>query len=114
MPYRKSYIVKEFARNEYKSYILIEFNWINKEVTDLFVNYLNNLDMFFMYLTSFYNVKLYKQESLIILDAVQRFPQARSAVKYWIADGRYDYFEMGFLNGLFSPVSDCWRYPAGS
>lgn len=67
-----------------------------------------------MYLTRFYNVKLYKQESLIILDAVQRFPQARSTVKYWVADGRYDYIEMGFLNGLCPPVSDCWQHTAGS
>ena len=41
----KSYIAEEFARENYKSYILIDFNQVGKEVTDLFINYLDDLDM---------------------------------------------------------------------
>lgn len=63
----------------------------------MFHNYLDNLDMFFMYLASFYNVKLYERETLIIFDEVQLFPRARSANKYLVADGRYDYIETGSL-----------------
>lgn len=102
----KSYIVEAFAKAEYRSYILIDFNRANKEVTDLFHNYLDNLDMFFMYLANFYNVKLYERETLIIFDEVQLFPRARSAVKYLVADGRYDYIETGSLMNIKRNVRD--------
>lgn len=96
----KSYIVEEFARKEYKNYILVDFNRVNKEVTELFNNYLNDLDTFFLYLSSFYNVKLYERETLVIFDEVQLFPRARAAIKYLVADGRYDYIETGSLMSI--------------
>lgn len=102
----KSYIAEEFAKNEYISYILIDFNRVSQEVSDLFINYLNDLDMLFMYLSNYYNVKLYERKSLIILDEVQLFPKARSAVKYLVADGRYDYIETGFLMSIKKNVKD--------
>lgn len=93
----KSYIAQEFAKKEYKSYILIDFNRAPAEITDLFVHYLNDLNMFFLYLSNFYGVKLYERESLIIFDEVQLFPKARAAIKYLVEDGRYDYVETGSL-----------------
>lgn len=96
----KSYIAEEFAKAEYKSYILIDFNRAGKEVTDLFENYLNDLDTLFMYLSAYYNVKLYDRESLIIFDEVQMFPKARAAIKFLVADGRYDYIETGSLMSI--------------
>ena len=91
----KSYIVEEFAKNEYKTYILIDFNKAGKEVKDLFEYYLDDLNTFFLYLSSIYNVKLYPRETLIILDEVQLFPRARSAIKYLVEHGQYDYIETG-------------------
>lgn len=102
----KSYIVEEFAKAEYKNYILIDFNRTSKEITDLFINYLNDLDTFFMYLSGFYNVKLYERETLIIFDEVQLFPKARAAIKYLVADGRYDYIETGSLMTIKKNVQD--------
>lgn len=102
----KSYIVEEFAKKEYKNYIMIDFNRVSKEITDLFTDYLDNLDMFFLYLSSFYNVKLYERETLIIFDEVQVFPKARSAIKYLVADGRYDYIETGSLMSIKKNVQD--------
>ena len=96
----KSYIAEEFAKAEYKSYILIDFNRIPKEITDLFELYLNDLDTFFLYLSNYYNVKLYERETLVIFDEVQLFPRARSAIKYLVADGRYDYLETGSLMSI--------------
>ena len=93
----KSYIVEQFAKENYKSYILIDFNKAGKDVKDLFENYLDNLDMFFMYLSSYYKVDLYPRDTLIIFDEVQLYPRARSAIKYLVADGRYDYIETGSL-----------------
>ena len=102
----KSYIAKEFAEAEYKSHILIDFNRAPKEVVDLFDNYLNDLDTLFMYLSSFYGTKLYERETLIILDEVQLCPRARSAIKYLVADGRYDYLETGSLMTIKKNVKD--------
>lgn len=102
----KSYIAEKFAQTEYKSYILIDFNRANDDVKNLFVNYLNDLDTLFMYLSAYYNVKLYERESLIIFDEVQLFPKARAAIKYLVADGRYDYLETGSLMTIKKNVKD--------
>ncbi len=102
----KSYIAEKFAAAEYKSYLLIDFNRAPKEVTDLFENYLNDLDTLFMYLSGFYNTKLYERETLIILDEVQLCPRARSAIKYLVADGRYDYLETVSLMSIKKNVKD--------
>lgn len=102
----KSFIAEEFARVEYRSYILIDFNRVGNDVKDLFVHYLDDLDTLFMYLSGYYNVKLYERESLIIFDDVQLFPHARAAIKYLVADGRYDYLETGSLMSIKKNVKD--------
>ena len=102
----KSYIARVFAEKEYKSYILVDFNKAPKEIVDLFYNYLNDLDTLFMYLSSFYNTKLHERETLIILDEVQLCPRARSAIKYLVEDGRYDYIETGSLMSIKKNVED--------
>ena len=102
----KSTIVEEFAKNEYKSYILIDFNKANKTVKSAFENYMDDLDTFFMLLSSEYNIKLHRRESVIILDEIQSFPIARQAVKYLVADGRYDYIETGSLISIKENVEN--------
>ena len=102
----KSYIAEAFAKAEYKTYILIDFNRADEDVKDLFIHYLNDLDTLFMYLSGYYNVKLHEHESLIIFDEVQLFPKARAAIKYLVADGRYDYMETGSLMSIKKNVRD--------
>lgn len=102
----KSYVAEEFAKAEYRSYLLIDFNRASDDVKDLFLHYLNDLDTLFMYLSGYYNVKLYEHESLIIFDEVQLFPRARAAIKYLVADGRYDYLETGSLMSIRKNVRD--------
>lgn len=102
----KSYIVEEFAKAEYKSYILIDFNRVDQQVKDIFLYDLNDMNTFFLKLTTLFNTKLYERQSLIILDEVQLFPRARSAVKYLVADGRYDYIETGSLISIRENVKD--------
>ncbi|MBQ8767323.1 MAG: ATP-binding protein [Clostridia bacterium] len=92
----KSTVAEEFGKKEYKSYILIDFNKASKKVKNLF-DELTNLDVFFQSLSLEYNTRLYKRESLIIFDEIQKFPKAREAIKYLVADGRYDYLETGSL-----------------
>lgn len=102
----KSYIVEEFAKSAYRSYILIDFNKADESVRDIFIHDLNNMDLLFQKLSVLYNTKLYPRESLIIFDEVQLFPKARSAVKYLVEDGRYDYIETGSLISIRKNVED--------
>lgn len=96
----KSYIVEEFAKNEYKSHIIIDFFKVGDDIKDLFKNYKDNLDMLFIYLSTFYSTKLYPRESIIVFDEIEFCPAARAAIKYLVADGRYDYLETGSLLGM--------------
>ena len=93
----KSYIVEEFAKNEYESYILIDFNKAPQIVRDWFDLYLEDLDTLFLYLSQHYKVRLHERKSLIILDEIQLCPRARAAIKFLVADRRYDYIETGSL-----------------
>lgn len=102
----KSTICEEFAKNEYESYILIDFAKKDKTVESYFSQYLTDLDTFFMMLSTYFKTKLINRKSLIIFDEVQMFPQARAAIKYLVADGRYDYIETGSLISVKENVKD--------
>ena len=102
----KSYIVEEFAKSEYDSYILIDFNHADAEVIALFENYATRLDMLFQMLSLHYNVQLKNRKSLIVFDEVQQYPPARALIKYLVADGRYDYIETGSLISIHKNVKD--------
>lgn len=92
----KSTIAEEIGKNEYKSYVLIDFNNVSDKILENFNN-MNQLDIFFQTISLEYNVKLYPRETLLIFDEIQRFPKARQSIKYLVADGRYDYIETGSL-----------------
>ena len=102
----KSYITEKFAKNNYRSYILIDFNKVGSDVKELFEKYIDDLDSFFLYLSAYYNVKLFERDSLIVFDEVQLFPRARAAIKYLVADGRYDYIETGSLMSIKKNTKD--------
>ena len=102
----KSVIVEEFAKREYKSYILIDFNTASDVVKGIFYKYLDDLDNFFMILSASTGKTLYKRESLIIFDEIQKFPKAREAIKYLVLDGRYDYIETGSLISIKENVKN--------
>ena len=102
----KSTIVEEFAKKEYKSYILIDFNDVSDIVLDAFNKYLNDLDTFFMIISTEYNTRLYPRESIIVFDEVQKYPKARQSIKKLVKDGRYDYIETGSLISIKENVKD--------
>lgn len=102
----KSTIAEEFGRKEYKSMIIIDFNKASESVISAFDQYLNDLDTFFMILSAEYNVTLHKRESLIIFDEIQKCPKAREAIKYLVADHRYDYIETGSLISIKENVDE--------
>lgn len=92
----KSTIVEEFAQREYETYILIDFNKASEEVKSLFDD-LMDLDFIFLRLQAIFHKSLRPRKSVIIFDEVQKCPNARQAIKYLVADGRYDYIETGSL-----------------
>ena len=92
----KSTIVEEFAKKEYSSYLIIDFNKASEEVKSLFDD-LMDLDFIFLRLQAIFNVVLHRRRSAIIFDEVQKCPNARQAIKYLVQDGRYDYIETGSL-----------------
>lgn len=102
----KSYIIEEFAKNEYKSYLLIDFSLIDESVKDIFKHNRNDLKNFFILLQTYFNVRLYERESVIIFDEVQCFPIAREFIKTLVKDGRYDYIETGSLLSIHQNVKD--------
>lgn len=102
----KSTVCEEFAKKEYDNYILIDFAKKDKEVEQYFASYLNDLDTFFMMLQAHFGKKLKRRDAVIIFDEVQMYPQARAAIKYLVADGRYDYMETGSLISIKENVKD--------
>lgn len=93
----KSWIAQEFARNEYESHIIIDFNNVEDKIIELFEKYLTNLDEFFSRLSLYTDTDLVERRSVIIFDEVQIYPKARAAIKYLVKDGRYDFIETGSL-----------------
>lgn len=101
----KSTVVEEFAKNEYESYILIDFSRASKAVKELFED-ISDLDYLFLQLQLQYKVDLHERSSLIIFDEVQQCPLARQAIKALVADHRYDYVETGSSISIKRNVKD--------
>lgn len=101
----KSTLAEEFGKNEYDSYILIDFSKASKRVVELFDD-ISDLNSLFLQLQFEYRVSLFDRKSLIIFDEVQFCPRARQAIKHLVADGRYDYLETGSLIYVSKNIRD--------
>ena len=101
----KSTIAEEFAKNNYKSYILIDFSKITKDEEEIFED-INDLDFFFLRLQAIKGITLYKRKSVIIFDEIQLAPKVRQAIKHLVKDGRYDYIETGSLISIKKNVKN--------
>ena len=102
----KSTLAEEFAKNEYESHIIIDFFKASKNILNCFEEEISNLDRFFLILQTYTGVQLVNRKSVIVFDEVQLFPKARQAIKYLVADGRYDYIETGSLISIKKNVKD--------
>ena len=101
----KSTIAKQFAENEYRSYIIIDFSTVSKEVMSC-MDDINDLDVFFLRIQAVTGISLYEHESVIIFDEVQLYPKARQAIKHLVKDGRYQYIETGSLISIKKNVKN--------
>ena len=102
----KTHICRQFGDNEYRSFIVIDFSAVTKEIKDLIENNSEDLNLFFSRLSVYYNTTLYARDSLIVFDEVQLFPLARQRLKTFVADGRYDFVETGSLLSIRQNVKD--------
>ena len=101
----KSTVAEEFAKNEYESYILIDFSIASKATRDLFED-ISDLNYLFLQLQLQYKADLKERKSVIIFDEVQKCPLARQAIKHLVKDHRYDYIETGSLISIKKNVKD--------
>ena len=101
----KSTLVEAFAKQEYKSYILIDFSTASKSVRELFDD-VSDLNYLFLQLQLQYHVDLHERNSVIIFDEIQLCPKARQAIKSLVKDHRYDYIETGSLISIKKNVKD--------
>ena len=102
----KSTIVEAFAQNEYEDYMLLDFAREDKLIRQNFEENIGNLDAFFRNLFLLKGKSLPEKKAVIIMDEVQLSPLARQAIKYLVADGRYDYIETGSLISIKKNVKD--------
>ena len=102
----KSTIAEEFARKEYDDYILLDFALESKDMRRNFEENIGDLDTFFRNLFIIKGKDLPRRRAVIIFDEVQLFPLARQAIKYLVADGRYDYIETGSLISIKKNVQN--------
>ena len=93
----KSFIAELFAKQEYQSYVLIDFSKAPQQVKDWFELYMEDIDTLIFNIKLHYNVKLVERHSVIIFDEVQDYPKARAGIKHLVKDGRFDYIETGSL-----------------
>lgn len=92
----KSTIAENFAKENYQSYIRVDFSNITEQLKEVFDD-ISDLDLFFLRLQAVTSTQLYVRKSAIIFDEIQLAPKVRQAIKHLVADGRYDYIETGSL-----------------
>ena len=101
----KSTLAETFAKNEYDSYLFIDFTEVSQDIRDLF-NDISDLDSLFLQLQFKFHTRLYPKKSVIVFDEVQNCPMARQAIRKLVNDGRYDYIETGSLMSIRKNVQN--------
>lgn len=95
----KTYIVREFGKREYKNFI--EINFIER--SDMQAVFSGNLDvdnMVQQIKLSMPGCQFIPGETLLFLDEIQDVPNARTSLKFWTQDGRFDCIASGSLLGM--------------
>ena len=101
----KTTVAEEFAKNEFDTYILIDFSKASKSTLEIFDD-MSDLDIFFLRLQAQSKVTLKEGKSVIIFDEIQLFPKARQAIKHLVKDGRFAYIETGSLISIKKNVKN--------
>mgnify|MGYP004617461241 FL=1 len=94
----KTTLIREFGKNEYKHFAEINFV-TDKRAADIFHGKLTAEEII-TNLTAYLQMPLEEGRTLILFDEIQECPEVRSAVKFLVEDGRFDYIESGSLPGV--------------
>ena len=105
----KTTLIREFGKNEYEHFA--EINFVTDEkAADIFKDKLT-AEAIITNLTAYLQKPLEPGKTLILFDEVQECPAVRSAIKFLVEDGRFDYIESGSLLGVrYKKVKS---YPVG-
>ena len=110
----KTFIIKEFGKNEYKSLIHLDFIK-NPEYKIIFENELTPEFIYEQISIRVKDAKFIENDTLIFLDEIQNCPKARTALKYLREDKRYDIIASGSLLGIrYKEEKEYFSVPVGS
>lgn len=105
----KTTLIREFGKKHYENFV--EINFITDErATDIFSDALD-ADTIITNLTAYTHRSIEPGKTLIFLDEIQQCPNARTAIKFLVEDGRFDYIESGSLLGV--KYKEIRSYPVG-
>ena len=105
----KTFLIREFAHKNYEDFV--EINFVTQESAKLIFKGDLNADSIIQGITAFTKQKLESGKTLIFFDEIQECPNARTAIKFLVDDGRFDYIESGSLLGVqYKTVKS---YPVG-
>ncbi|MBO7054552.1 MAG: ATP-binding protein [Bacteroidales bacterium] len=105
----KTTIVREFARQQYKHFVEINFEQTPEAKHAFDGN--RDANSIISRLSIMGYGPFVEKQTLVFFDEVQSCPNARTAIKFLVEDGRFDYIESGSLLGInYAEVSS---YPVG-
>lgn len=105
----KTTLVRHFGNTQYGCFA--ELNFLEDEQAKLIFEGPLDADRLISSLTAYLKKPLVPGDTLILLDEIQECPRARTAIKFLVEDGRFDYMETGSLLGV--KTKDVASYPVG-
>jgi len=105
----KTYLIRQFGKANYENFV--EINFITEpRAAEIFSGSLN-ADTIIMNLTAYLRAPMVPGKTLVFFDEIQECPAARTAIKFLVEDGRFDYIESGSLLGV--KYKEVQSYPVG-
>lgn len=95
----KTFIIDKFGRENYKSYIYVNF-FTEPKLKEIFSGALTAVEIYKRLTVFFPDIHFAEKDTLIFLDEIQECPNARTALKFLALDNRYDVIASGSLLGI--------------
>ncbi len=105
----KTFLIREFGRQNYENFV--EINFITEPRAALIFDGNLNAETLIMNLTAYLRAPMVPDKTMVFFDEIQECPAARTAMKFLIEDGRFDYIESGSLLGV--NYKEVQSYPVG-
>lgn len=105
----KTTVIRAFGKENYQNFI--EINFVTDSAAKRIFSTSLEADTLITNLTAFVRKPMEPGKTLILFDEIQECPEARTAIKFLVEDGRFDYIESGSLLGV--KYNDVVSYPVG-